>query len=248
MPAPPKGIRDFWWLLRAQLLVLRDQWYWYLVQASFVPLSLLLFLWLLVGRQDPTEMPFFVVGSLISGLSFAGMLSLGQELGGMKDQHAFEHYAALPISKIAFVAALATRGTLLSLPAATVVLLVGHLAFDVTTTPMVIVILILSAYALAGLGAVIGFWSPTSQISSLATQILQTVIVNFGPVYITLSSLPRPLQWIAHIWPTTYSAEALRSAVNHNSITDYITPLAVLVGFVIISLVLVPMRLSWRDH
>lgn len=246
MSGLPKGIRDFWWLLRAELLVLRDQWYWYLVQAAFVPLSMLVFLWLLIGRQHPAQMPFFVVGSLISGLSFGGMLSLGQELGGMKDQHAFEHYAALPISKQAFVAAIATRGMLLALPAAAVVLAVGHTAFHVTVTPMVIVILVLSAYALAGLGAVIGFYSPTAQASSLITQILQTVILNFGPIYISLASLPTPLQWVARAWPTTYSAEALRSAVNERPLADYLLPLVVLVGFVTVSLVLVPRRLSWR--
>ncbi|GAB3917686.1 hypothetical protein GCM10011575_41560 [Microlunatus endophyticus] len=244
----PKPITDFWWLLCSQLLVLRDQWYWYLVQASFVPVSMLIFLWLLTGRHDPSVMPVFVIGSLVSGLSFGGMLSLGQELGGMKDQNAFEHYAALPISKPAFVAAIATRGMLLALPSAIVMLTIGVAAFQMTVTAPMIVIMVISAYALAGFGAIIGFVSPNAQVSSLVTQILQTIILNFGPVYITMTDLPTALRWIARLWPTTYSAEALRQAAQQQPLAELSIPVGILLGFVVASLIIVPMRLSWRHR
>lgn len=243
-----KPVTDFWWLLRGQLLVLRDQWYWYLIQASFVPVSMLIFLWLLSGRHDPSVMPVFVIGSLVSGLSFGGMLSLGQELGGMKDQNAFEHYAALPISRSAFVAAIATRGMLLALPSAAVMLAIGTVAFQMIITIPMIVILVVSAYALAGFGAIIGFLSPTAQVSSLVTQILQTVILNFGPVYIAMADLPTALRWVARLWPTTYSAEALRQAAQRQPLSDLSVPVGVLLGFTIVSLIIVPMRLSWRHR
>lgn len=135
---------------------------------------------------------------------------------------------------------------LLSLPSAAVVLAIGNVAFEVPVTLMMVIILLLSAYALAGFGAVIGFWSPTSQVASLLTQILQTVITSFGPIYIALSQLPRPLQWVAHLWPTTYSAEALRGATEGQAFSHYALPLGILCGFVLASLILVPMRVSWR--
>ncbi len=247
-PSSAKPLRDFWWLLRSELFVLREQWYWYLVQASFVPLSYLLFLWLLVGSRDPDSMVFLVTGSLVTAISFAGMASLGQHLGMLKAYNAFEYYATLPISKAAFLAAVATRGMLLSLPSAALVLAVGHLAFGLPVRPLALVVLLLSAYALVGFGAVIGFWSPTVQVASLATQILQTVIIFFGPVYYPPESLPETLRWTARLWPTTYAAEAMRGAMRGEPIGEIWIPIAVLAGFVIASLVLVPMRLRWRSR
>lgn len=191
-------------------------------------------------------MSIFVVGSLVSGLSFGGMLSLGQELGSMKDQNAFEHYAALPISKGAFIAAVATRGMICSLPSAVIILLVGHYAFGSVLDPATFGILVVSGYALSGFGGIIGFASPTSQISSLITQVFQTVILSFGPVYITLSNLPRALNWFARLWPTTYAAEALRVTVRGGPETAAITPTLVLIGYTVVSFLVVPRLLSWR--
>lgn len=61
---------------------------------------------------------------------------------------------------------------LLSLPAT---LLIGFLAvvfFHVPFTGLSVLILFLSAYAMAGFGALIGFYSPTAQVASLLTELL----------------------------------------------------------------------------
>ncbi len=243
-----KQLRDFWWLLRGELFLLREEWFWYLVQSSFVPLSYLLFLWFLVGRQDPDRRAFFVSGSLVMSLSIGGMLSLGQHLGMLKAYNAFEYYAMLPISKPVFVAAITTRGMLLSLPSTLLVFALGHFLFGMSVPPTGFLILLLSAYAMAGFGTVIGFWSPTAQVASLATQILQTVIIFFGPIFYPLDSLPALLQWTARLWPTTYSADALRAAIRGEAASQLWPPILALLAFVILSLMLVPMRLDWRGR
>ncbi len=168
MSGPLKTARDFLWLLRGELFLLRESWYWYFVHSSFVSVSYFLFLWLLMGRQGQVDVTHLVVGSLVTGLSLGGMLSLGQHLGLLKELNAFDYYAALPISKAAFVAAVTTRGTLLALPSNVVVAVLATLFFDVSLPPATIPILLLSAYAMAGFGAVIGFWSPSAQVASLA--------------------------------------------------------------------------------
>lgn len=246
----PKGkaARDFSWLLRSELFVLREQWFWYLIQASFVPVSYLLFLWFLVGRGDPERMTYFVTGSLVMSLSFGGLISLGQHLGSLKAYNAFEYYASLPISKAIFIAAIATRGMLLSLPSTLVVLVLGNLAYDIPVSASGLVVLLLAAYAMVGFGAVIGFWSPSAEVASLATQVLQTVVIFFGPIYFPLDALPAPLRWLAHLWPTTYAAQALRGAVAGDPLSAIALPTLVLIGFIIVSLVLVPMKLDWRSR
>jgi len=182
-PGPAKTLRDFVWLLRAELFVLREEWFWYLLQASFVSLSYLAFLWFLIGPEAPSVMQNLIVGSLVMSLSFSGMLSLGQHLGYLKELQAFDYYASLPISKGAFIAAVTTRGMLLSLPATLFIVILAAVFLKMQFTGLSVLVLLLSAYAMAGFGAVIGFYSPTAQVSSLLTQILQTVIIFFAPVY-----------------------------------------------------------------
>jgi ABC-2 type transport system permease protein len=243
---PTKHLRDFWWLLRGELFLLREEWFWYLVQGSFVPLANLLFLWLLVGRRDPAAMTDFVIGSLVMGLSLGGMLSLGQQLGWLKQANAFEYYAALPIAKGIFLAALTTRGTLLALPSAAIILAVGRLLYGLAVPALALLVLLLAAYALAGFGAIIGFWAPTARLASLATPIGQPVINLFGPLYYPAAVLPAPLQLAAHLWPTTYAAVALRGAVGGAPAAQLWPPIVMLAGFAGLSLVLVPRQLAWR--
>lgn len=181
-------------------------------------------------------------------LSFAGMLSLGQHIGYLKELQAFDYYAALPLSKGAFIAALTTRGMLLSLPAT---FLIGFLAvvfFHVPFTGLSVLILFLSAYAMACFGALIGFYSPTAQVASLLTQILQTVIIFFAPVYYPPSVLPEGLRLLAYLWPTTHAALALKGSLGGELSPSSLVSLFVLVLFCLVSLVLIPLRLDWRGR
>lgn len=241
-----KHARDFWWLLRSQLFSLRLTWFWYLVQMTFVPLSFLAFLWLFIGQARPEVMLFVITGSLIMNVSLGAMLSLGQDIGWLKEQNAYEHYAALPISKGVFLAALVTRGVLLSLPSAFLLFATGVIFLNLLPNLEALLVLVLGAYAMSGLGAFIGFWSPTGQVANLVTQIVQPLIVFFAPVYIPLQQLPYPLQITAHFLPTTYAARALREALTGASVQQLWPEILILLGFTIVSLGLIPWKLDWR--
>ena len=242
-----KHARDFVWLLRSEFFILRHGWFWYVVQLALVPVAYLLFLWLLVGRQRPEAMLFAVTGSWVTSISMSTMLTLGQQIGSLKDAHAFEYYATLPISRSVFIAALSTRGVLLALPSLLIVMAVGHFAFGFTVPPAGIAVLVLSAYAMSGAGAWIGFWSPTAQVASMATQVLQTVITLLAPVFVPLEALPVPLQAASLVWPTTHAALALRAAMAGEAVATYWPSLAVLAALAVVSLALVPLKLEWRN-
>lgn len=241
-----KHLRDFWWLLVGELFSLRLEWFWYLLQVSFVPLSFLAFLWFFIGQIRPEAMAFIMTGSLVLTVSMGTMLSLGQHIGWLKGVNAFEHYAALPISKATFLAALATRGVLLALPSLLIVSVVGGLLLGFWLGPAAWLVLVLSAYAMSGIGAFIGFWSPTAQVASSATQVVQPLIILFAPVYFPLEQLPFVLQVTARLLPTTYSAGALRGVMAGEGLLELYPELLILLGFAVISLVLVPLKLDWR--
>jgi ABC-2 type transport system permease protein len=226
------------------MLLMRTAWFWYLVQMSLNPLALLVFVYLL--WDNPQAAQFAVTGSLVVTMSSSAMLSLGQHVGWMKETNAYEHYAALPVSRKLLVAAIATRGVLLALPSILIVALIGHIALDVRITVLGAVILILGAYAMSGLGAFVGFWSKDARMASMATQVLATIIIFLAPVYIPLEQMPGFLRYTAMAIPTTYVARALRLSAAGGGLSALWPDLTVLLGLALISLLLVPLRLPWR--
>jgi ABC-2 type transport system permease protein len=144
------------------------------------------------------------------------------------------------------LAALTTSGILLTLPSVLTVSLVGVFFFELRFPPLAVLVLILSAYAMSGLGAFIGFWSPTAQVAGIATQVIQALVILFAPVYIPFERLPHPLQVTAHLLPTTYAAQALREAVAGGTWLELWPEMLILFGFATISLGVIPLKLDWR--
>lgn len=233
-------------LLLGELFSLRVNWYWYIVQVSFVPLSFLFFLNFLWPQSDASF--YAITGSLVMTMSMSAMLSLGQHVGALKNQDAYEHYAALPISVRVFALAIATRGVILSLPALSIVGFVSSTALGFSLTPLSVLILLLGAYAMSGLGTIIGFWSPKGNTASLVTQIAQNLIILFAPVYFPIDRLPKFLQVTSALLPTTYAASGLRAAMQGAPLTEFLTEVLVLLGFAVISLVVVPLGIHWRQR
>ncbi len=240
-----KAARDFWWLLKGELYILRDTWYWQLVHTSFVAFAYLLFLAILVGRTGSIDMRYLVVGSLVFGMALSGMLTLGQNVAHMKEAGVFEYYASLPVSKLVYILALAARGTLLALPSAAVIWTLAWFFLDIRLPLVAAPVLLLAGLAMAGFGAVIGFWSPSAVVALLATQILQVVVVFFSPVYYPASLLPTWLRWLSNLWPTTHAASALQAALSQDQTALFRSTL-VLAAYALFSLGLVPRRLPWR--
>jgi ABC-2 type transport system permease protein len=244
----PRRLTEFLWLLKGELYQLRSQWFWYLVFMSFSPLTYLFFLWIYGGVRTPEAQMYIITGAVANGAVSSAMLSLGQSIGGMRDKHALEYYASLPVSKLSFIGALATRGVLLSFPSSLTILLVGSagLGVPLRVNPVTLVIAYLAgAFSLAGVGAVIGFYSRDSQMVSLHTQIVTPLLVLFAPVYVPLNQLPAFLQTTARFLPTTYVAACLRAAIGYAT-TPYWPSLAVVLVWAGVTLALALSRAGWR--
>lgn len=252
MSLPAKAHRfltEFVWILRGQMYVLRRQWFWYVVYLSFSPLTRLFFLWIYGGARDPKSHLYIATGSVANAAAASAMLSLGQTIGRLRDQNALEYYASLPISKISFILALATRGVLLSLPSSATVLAVGMLALNLPLTINPIPALLayfFGAYSLAGLGAIIGFYSTDSEMVGLITQVVVPLLVLFAPVYVPIAKLPSVLQATAKFLPTTYVASCLRSAILGSVGLPYWRDLVVVVIWFFVCLLLALVRVDWR--
>lgn len=246
----PVSIKKFavtqWFLIKSELLMLRVNWQWSLFIVLVAPLSVLLFLYLLLGRADSSYMTYALSGNIIMSLVTGTMLTLGQELGFLKDVRGFDYYASLPLYKIQLITAYLIRATIITIPSIMILIAIGKIAFNVQIVIHIslFVIVFLSGMSLAGLGAFIGIYSRNSSHASTITQILQPIIIYCAPVFIPSQNMPKVMQVISWFIPTTYVASALRNSFN--GIFDWFN-IAILIAFCVISVYLVEFKIDWRQ-
>lgn len=244
-----KGYKQFfvnlYYLFKTSLFIIREDWLWYLLMICIRPLSIMIFLGFYFQDSSNDIILFIITGNMVMSIVTGTMLTLGQNLGMLKQYKAFDYYATLPVSKIALIIALVTRTTILVLPSMLTIFLIGNFYFglEMTFHPLILLIIFISGYSLSGIGAIIGIYSRNMQTASLITQIVQPIVVFMAPVMIPENYLPRILKYTSHLMPTTYVARALRGAVvGQIAYFDLVIILIVSV----ISIYLVGVKLDWR--
>jgi ABC-2 type transport system permease protein len=235
-----------WLVFVSQVLEIRHLWFWSLVMMSFIPLTMLGFL-LLFGDASPERVIYIVTGSITYSVALQAGLALGQGIGSMKVRRVFDYYASLPITKLSFIFGLNLKALVLCVPSTLTLLAIALLAFGVrlVNSGWLPVAFVLGGFSLAGLGAAIGFYSRSGQIASIATQIATPILVFFAPVYMPEAALPTFLRYTAWVLPTTHVARLLRSAFGE-VVEGTGQSVVILVGFVILSVILVQRGLDWR--
>lgn len=241
----PTWIIKQFYLIKAELLSLRLNWQWSLLIVLVSPLSMLLFLYFLMDGNS--EYMFYVIsGNIVMSLVTGTMLTLGQELGFLKDIRGFDYYAALPLKKTNLIIAYLVRATITAIPSIIVLIIVGKLLFKINIAihfsfPIIV---ILSGFSLSGLGSLIGIYSRNSGQANILTQILQPIIVYCAPVFTPAEKMPNMIRIVSHFIPTTYVAKALRSSFV--GVFDW-TDILMLVAFCAISVILVEFKIDWRQ-
>jgi len=240
-------VRDTLYLIWTQILNVRTGWVWYFLLSSFIPLLTLFFLFMILGYQIQYAI-YVVTGNVVFAVVLGSLNTLAEQMGWMKQNRFFEHYAALPISKFSLIIALVTRCTLFSLPAMAMVLLLGKWIFrlPIVLHPMLIVVFVLSGFALSGIGAVIGISSTNSNWANIATRVVFPILIFAAPVMIPLENLPVVLRYISVVLPTTYIAGAFRAVLAGNLDGNFWLDMSVIILFTVVSLYWVARKFDWR--
>lgn len=239
---------DSWLVFVSQVFELRHLWIWAFVMTSFLPLTVVGFL-LLFGEVSSQRVIYIVTGSITHAISIQAGLSLGQRIGGMKIRRVFDYYASLPISKLSFICGLNLNALFQCVPSTLILLAIAVFGFGTRlVNPYLLPIaFVLGGFSLAGVGAMIGFYSRSGQIAGIVTQIVNPLIVFFAPVYMPAEALPAFLRYTSWFLPTTHVARLLRCAFGEP--TEGIWKnVVILVGFIVISAVLVYYKLDWRGE
>ncbi|SHJ30411.1 ABC transporter permease [Lutispora thermophila] len=232
------------YLIRAELLSFRLNWKWSLIIVLITPISMLFFLWFLF-KDKPEYLLHVVTGNMVLSLVTGTMLTLGQELGVLKQLRGFDYYATLPIRKINLIIAYLIRATLQTLPSMIVILLLGrfvlHIPISIHYT--FILVVLLSGLSLSAAGAFIGIYSKDAGHASILTQVLQPLVVYLAPVFIPVEHMPKLLNIVSYAIPTRYVANALRASCSG---TYDLYSLNTLLIFSIISIILIENKMEWR--
>lgn len=204
-------------LFRIQFALIRDSWVIVLLVATLFPLTTILFMRFFIADPTPEMMVKIIAGNMIFGIIIMGLNSIGQEISMQKHQGHFTFYASLPILKINFVAANLMRGMMSTLPSFVLLGMIGYWIYgvDLHITWGLPIVMLLSVTSVVGLGVCIGFWSPNQQLTSMLVQLLMMVVTFLSPVMVEMNQLPKILQWISYVFPTTYAADAMRTVLLH---------------------------------
>ena len=241
-------IIEVWLLFRIQFADIRDSWVWVFLMASMFPFTTLLFLKFYTTNPTDEVMIRIITGNMVFAIIVMGINSLAQTISWEKHQGHFIFYASLPISKLNFVLAVFLRGFMTSFPSVIILAVIGQFAYHIHFHYSfgMIPVLLLSVLACSGVGTAIGFLSPNHQVTNMLAQVLMMVISFLSPVMVTSEMLPKVLQWVSYIFPTTYVADAFRQLFligwTHDVTIDFI----ILIGYTILSFAIILKMAQWR--
>jgi len=169
--------------------------------------------------QDAAQRVRFLAGSIVFSLSLTAVSWLGYLLLENRFTGRLKLFATLPLAPssyvlgvLVFALAQATIGT-------TVLVMIAR-AFGVRTALSLPVgamllgaVLVLTVLCVCGIGVIIAARARSFSEGSLLTDALGAGLVFLAPIYCAPEALPRPLQILSRVMPTTYAARGVQTTL-----------------------------------
>ncbi len=169
----------------------------------------------LVPQADTATALYLSTGALTIGLITVGMIAAPQIVAQQKLSGTFDHQRALPVPRLAMLAADASVWIALALPGLAASLGVATLRFDLafTFSPLLVPALLLVSLTSVGIGFGIAY-ATRPEVSGVLSQLILFIALMFAPINYPAERLP---QWLAstHDWlPFTYMAQVVRETIS----------------------------------
>jgi len=169
----------------------------------------------LVPQADAVTGFYLSTGAVTIGLITVGMVAAPQLVAQQKLTGAFDHQRALPVPRMAMLAADASVWVALALPGLAAALGVAALRFglSLTLSPLVVPAILLVALCSVAIGYGLAY-ATKPEVSTMLSQVILFVALMFAPINFPAERLPR---WLAtvHEWlPFGYMAQVVRETVN----------------------------------
>lgn len=209
------ALRSYVLLVRWTLLRLRSTLPLLLVLQTLIGIGIVVGFSFLVPQADAATALYLSTGALTIGLITVGMVAAPQLVAQQKLSGAFDHQRALPVPRLAMLAADASVWVTLALPGMVAALGVAALRFDLsfTISPLVVPAVFLVALCSVAIGYGIAY-AVRPEVASALSQFILFITLMFAPINYPADRLPR---WLAaiHEWlPFGSMARLIRETVN----------------------------------
>jgi ABC-2 type transport system permease protein len=183
----------------------------------------------LFPEVDPDTALFLSTGAPTLLLLVIGLVLVPQMVSEAKNEGTYDWMRALPVPRMAFLAADATVWFLSMLPGLVVALVVARWHYDLalSISPLVVIAVLLVGLTATGVGYAIASFVPP-MITLLLTNLLLFVALMFSPVNFPAERLPGWLQAAHQILPITAMADVMRATLAQDNFDLTVGPFLVL--------------------
>jgi len=230
-------LRSYGLLVRWTLLRLRSALLLLVFLQTLISVGIVVGFSFLVPQVDPTTALYLSTGSMTIGLITVGMVAAPQMVAQQKMSGTFDHQRALPVPRLAMLAADASVWIVLALPGMFAALAVAALRFDLsfTVSPLVVPAILLVALTSVAIGYGLAY-AAKPEVAGLVTQLILFMALMFAPINFPAQRLPH---WVAevHEWlPFVYMAQSIRETLDVPSGGVALLPFAVLAAWGVVGL------------
>jgi ABC-2 type transport system permease protein len=208
-------LRSYGLLLRWNLLRLRTSLPFLFIIQTLLSVGIVLGFSFLVPRDDPVSVLYLATGAPTVALITVGMVMAPQMVAQQKFLGLFDYQRAMPVPRLAMLAADASVWVALAVPGMVAALLVAVVRFDLslTVSPLVVPAALLVALVTVAVGYGIGY-AAKPELAGMITNVIIIIALMFSPVNYPADRLPG---WLAavHQWlPFQYLAQAMRETLD----------------------------------
>jgi ABC-2 type transport system permease protein len=192
---------------------------------------------------------YILVGNVVLSLMFENLNKVSSNFSFMRSFGTLNYFATLPVHRYILIVSTVISFTLLGLPALVVTLLFGafFLKAPLDPNPLALLAILLAAFPLAGIGALIGSSVRSPEEAGPITLLVTFLFLGIGPVMIPPDRLPPVLLSLGWMSPATYAASALRQTLLGPVTGRFWMDIAALNAFTAISLLLTTRNMDWRS-
>jgi len=230
-------LRSYLLLLRWNLLRLRAVLVSLVAIQTLIAVGVMIGFSFLVAEPDPVTALYLATGAPTIGLITVGMVAAPQLVAQQKAAGTFDYHRAIPVPRLAMLAADATVWVALALPGLIAALGVATLRFDLSLaiSPWLVPAVLLVAACSVAIGYGVAY-AAKPEVTGAITQAMLLVALMFAPINYPAEHLP---DWLAstHQWlPFTYMAQAIRESVAVPATGVSPVPFAVLAAWCVVGL------------
>ncbi len=158
----------------------------------------------------------FLAGSIVCSLSMMAISWLGYLLLENRFTGRLKLFATLPLAPSSYILGVVAFGIAQAAAGTTILVVVArlygvHTALDGAGVALLALVVLLTVLSVCGISVIIAARARSMSAGSLMTDALGAGLVFLAPVYYSPEALPRVLQVVSRVMPTTYAAQGVQA-------------------------------------